>query len=114
MKNAKFRSWDEKDKSFHYVSLECNDCYGARVLGTIETAGGKPWQQFIDRTDKNGKEIYKGDIVYSNHYRRVDWIGAGFWFVDVIGNGKDIEPTLDEVKNWEVVSNIYENPELLK
>ena len=66
--------------------------------------------------DKNGKEIYEGDIIKSERVwiRRIDWLGAGLWAVDVGGTGKDVELTHNSTKNFEVIGNIYENPQLLK
>jgi hypothetical protein len=52
--------------------------------------------------DKNGEDIYAGDIILSGgtyHYK-VEWVGQG-WYPFC----------LDES---ELVGNVYENPELLK
>ena len=65
--------------------------------------------QFTGLTDKNGKEIYEGDIVrYRDGIYKVDWFENGFYLF------RDVRAKFDI---WwvdtEVVGNIYENPELL-
>jgi uncharacterized phage protein (TIGR01671 family) len=78
--------------------------------------------QYTGLKDKNGKEIYEGDIVYCDYYKEIFKVTWGY-FEDccVMGEtwvlaGLIFEPTvyyysLD--KEVEVIGNIYENPELV-
>ena len=78
---------------------------------------------FTGRLDKNGQEIYQGDIVRAvdemvdkSFIGLVEYFPACCWFGILIDgiperghlNFKDVN------NNIEVIGNIYENPELLK
>ncbi|OFV21553.1 YopX family protein [Staphylococcus sp. HMSC14C01] len=65
--------------------------------------------------DKNGTEIYEGDIV-KNEYAEtyvVKWLDAGFYLEERYNGGFDYSE-LHFGNNKEVIGNIYENPELLE
>lgn len=80
-------------------------------------------QQFTGLHDKNGKEIYEGDIVRSgkeyNYYTGLNSEIYGGRLYEIKNNGWRfyIEPhSLYDIdfKDLEVIGNIYENKELLK
>lgn len=69
--------------------------------------------QYTGLKDKNGKEIYEGDIVRgkAGSVGQVKWIGSGLTIVGYMGYDDTHHWGFDETT--EVIGNIYENPELL-
>ena len=69
--------------------------------------------QFTGLLDKNGKEIYEGDIFRFDHPDSINEvsysIGGGF-------AGFDFSPAFtdgDKLTNIEIIGNIHDNPELI-
>ena len=68
--------------------------------------------QYTGLLDKNGREIYEGDIVTVDGVLYfVEWRGAGDWFIDPeCDDAFMFTPSIYEL---EIIGNIHENPELL-
>jgi uncharacterized phage protein (TIGR01671 family) len=81
-------------------------------------------QQYTGLKDRNGKEIYEGDVVREHHaglcydeeffqLEVVNWDTFGYQpFMRVIGG--IVHDYANNLKEFVVIGNIYENPELLK
>lgn len=127
MKNFKFRAWDKDHKYMEYTNKNLILTFGEKgnvnatdlsdIYSACEYMQNYELMQSTGLKDKNGTEIYEGDIVSANHPRLGEFIG----FVDnAIGNFKvrgvgQYEYLSDDLDGtYEVIGNIYENPELLE
>ena len=78
---------------------------GKRSFVDPETIG-----QFTGLTDKNGKEIYEGDII-----RHKDMVKPYHVIYDEYQfSPNDGFRSLSYPKHWEVIGNIHDNPELIE
>jgi hypothetical protein len=127
MRKIKFRVWDTRDKKMSVsFTLEefANDQDGEMGNGDFSLKNYCPeseniLMQYTGIKDKNGKEIYDGDIVRSiqdwdhsiEQVSAVKQITPVEWMWGCYGN---INIALKYHKNTEVIGNIYENPELLE
>lgn len=138
MREIKFRAWDKKGKQMinyisslnfknqNFISIVSEydlDVHNGENLGHYERHVSEvEVMQFTGLQDKNGKEIYEGDIVkipddyeeygfMAGEKREVYYFDACFRFKPKTeSRGHTLE---DDMDLCEVIGNIYENPELL-
>lgn len=113
----KYRYWNNRTKAFVYMTLnEAFDHTARNEEFRDHRVDEGDWQQYTGLEDRNGKEIYEGDIVRSYHQKgEVIYASGSFGFWDEMEYRKlsDIMEVGDGHK-MEVTGNIYEDPDLLK
>lgn len=126
MREIKFRAWDKTSKKYRtfdgrHDTMTISRDGKTEYYNLQNGSGGDEYilEQFTGLHDKNGKEIYDGDIL--------KWLGHE------VDNGRQIRPerilvisdfimhsynlrclTDGLVNTLEVIGNIHENPELLE
>jgi uncharacterized phage protein (TIGR01671 family) len=130
MRKIKLRCWNTNEKRWYFHGEEI---WSLRpeitlVLNNTPKRENLVLMQWTGLKDKNGKEIYEGDLLIDNDLEavryKIVWYDdqAGFEIealIDKEGNWDIVEP-LDEFISgelslpiFEIIGNIYENPELL-
>ena len=133
MREIKFRVWDNFRKKFakQITTFKFDRCGNINLVVYLDRANKTKeiteqekiytndfeLMQYTGVKDKNGKEIYEGDIVkIDDEVYEIKWVGAGlsavkgerrfdWWKFAKIDGGSYIP---------EIIGNVYENPELLE
>ena len=133
MRKLKFRAWDKLDKKFLWPwsrgfnifgEVTCFDLIGQQLRDNMhdretifERMNDIEITQFTGLKDKNGKEIYEGDICIGLMDGGIDYTSIKFIveykkasFVDSYFH----RPLMSEDQDLKIIGNVYENSELLE
>jgi uncharacterized phage protein (TIGR01671 family) len=116
-REIKFRDWDPETKEMQYFNLDQYDRTVHDAYGNI--------MQFTGLLDKNGKEIYEGDLLQYDGYNfklinkekiyqiKYDDNLAQYYSYN-LENSFDTFLVVRAWKESKIIGNIYQNPELTK
>ena len=123
MRKLKFRCWDTSQNKMRYdvTGFEHstdNEMGGIFLNGDYFEIPTNPTMQFTGILDKNGKEIYEGDIIFndmSENKASVKWDKtlASYTVIDEDSSWLYFHEIFDDLNCYEIIGNIYENPNLL-
>ncbi len=129
-REIKFRAWDKNDNEMRY---DAQDTYDYIVNNIMEDCFGDVLKseryevmQYTGLKDKNGKEIYEGDVVkmhgwwnafgpagYDSDITVVEFDEEVCGFTPMCNYDCDCG-VYHNASDLEVIGNIYENPKLIK
>uniref|UniRef100_A0A6M3KB66 Putative YopX protein n=1 Tax=viral metagenome TaxID=1070528 RepID=A0A6M3KB66_9ZZZZ len=110
-RDIKFRVFDRKNRCFKYAIFDNGGWdFGESKFIQPDTE----WMQYTGLKDKNGKEIYEGDVLADDWGKeQVIWDNSGFCLVNSHGEYCQ-RCEYHIVIKLEVIGNIYESPALLE
>lgn len=126
MREIKFRAWakcaPKGEHSMTYWKLGTgldNSNFFKHAISKEYGDGGV--MQFTGLKDKNGKEIYEGDLLkfFDKIIAEVVFVPLGGWSYKWIDptyirvRQRNPEPFFHNTHLWEVAGNVFENPELV-
>ena len=118
----KFRAWDKDNKYMEYTDKNLVVCFSNEGVDVVDyttfSHSCTSMQNYelmmpTGLKDKNGVEIYVGDIIRGSYNTNI--IGYDIVTIEVkedLLKGFELEQF--DLNNTEVLGNIYENPELLR
>lgn len=123
-RDIRFRGWDRENNEMIYSDHEggLQQFFDYTDNPTDFTTNDVEFMQFTGLNDKNGKEIYEGDILQAFYGKKntlftitkVYFNEKGYWDSKNISEKAPFKVCYLGFCKCELIGNIYENPELLK
>jgi uncharacterized phage protein (TIGR01671 family) len=124
IREFKFRCWHYSTEEFSYVNFDTG--FMGCFVGSSHVEGRNQYQQFTGLKDKDGKDVYEGDILDDISYDQryvITWSENFGFLYPRIAHWQENKITNDEIlslvkynehiKHGYVIGNIFQNQELL-
>ena len=127
-RQIKFRAWDKLGKHMYYANPHFSLDFLGKVYNLQNGAAGDDFElmQYVNLKDKDGKEIYEGDIVILRESRSIrdckvlvsyNYMAFTFKYLSSMRLESFIPMELEigqsSIGGTEIIGNMFENPELL-
>lgn len=112
MREIKFRAWDRDFKKW-------SDVAQTYAIKNINYYTDYEWSQYTGLKDKDGVEIYEGDVLAVSN-KSYESKGEVFWsnhtakWLIIFQDTSAFELGTWGTNLYQIIGNIYENPELLE
>lgn len=130
MREIRFRAWDRKEGRMLYAGLFDGNWYAtpSNDAGGCHTVRGKHTDdrltlevmQYVGIEDRNGREVYEGDIVKLTGKHPAYWkfevrSDTSYFYLNGIHEPLNIRTLFDvtSVEGVEIIGNVYEHKHLL-
>lgn len=121
----KFRAWNKRKSAMYLSPNEIHHLgswFDAHLPGSLADVDNIVIMQFTGLSDKNGNDIYEGDIMsYTSslngrtYFGRVIYTGGLFALSQRYPNGiSDEIEYLFTRTHYEIIGNVFDNPKLIK
>lgn len=129
MRTIKFRAWSEHDKTMYYAENGYEFVFNGVNIGyypnqhqdelrfynteDLDEADKIEVMQFTGLLDKKSKECYEGDIIKWQYLSYKEPCITVVEYIDAEGAFSITPDDRGEREPFEIIGNIYQNPELL-